>query len=74
MLKKLSRQKPKQPNQPKLHWFDFYFKSQPNKPKLNYILFYVAVRITFNFKTEPNCTTNTPNWYHTYAIICIYIF
>jgi len=54
--------KPNQPIQSKPHWFClvwfvFYFQSQPKQP--NCILFYLADEITFSFKTELNCITNT---------------
>jgi len=53
--------KPHQPIQPKPHWFgsDFIFKVYRTKPI--HILFYLAVRMTFILKTEPNHTANTPS-------------
>jgi len=49
------------PNRIGLVWFgsDFIFKVNRTKP--NRMLFYLAVQMTFTFKTEPNRTAKTPN-------------
>jgi len=39
---------------------DFIFKVNRTKP--NRILFYLAVQMTFNLKTEPNRTADTPTF------------
>jgi len=57
---------PTDPTQTTLVWFGFYFKSQPNLTKPNCMSFYLAVRMTFSLKTEPNCIANTPK--HKYTV------
>ena len=49
-----------QPIQPKPHWFGLDFILKVNGTKPNRMFFYLAVQMTFSFKTEPNCTGNTP--------------
>jgi len=44
-----------------LVWFGSDFILEDNRTKSNRILFYLAVRMTFNLKTEPNRTANTPS-------------
>jgi hypothetical protein len=58
--KKYCLKKPHQPIQSKPHLFgsDFILKVSRTKP--NCIFIYLAVRMTFNLKTEPNRIANTP--------------
>jgi len=46
--------------QPKPHLFGSGFIFKVNRTKPNRMLFYLAVRMTFTLKTEPNRTANTP--------------
>jgi len=59
--KKLLSKKPHQPIQSKPHWFGSDFILKVNRTKPNCVLIYFAVRMTFNLKTEPNRTANTPD-------------
>jgi len=62
----LVKKKPHQPIQPKLCWFGPDFILKVNRTKPNRMFFYLAVQMTFNLKTEQNCTANTPK--HMYTI------
>jgi hypothetical protein len=50
-----------EPNLTALVWFGLDDFLKTNRTKLNRIPFYLAVKITFIFKTEPNLTANTPD-------------
>jgi hypothetical protein len=41
------------------HWFDFVDFLKTNRTKSNRIYFYLAVKMIFMLKTEPNCTAIT---------------
>jgi len=50
------------PIQTGLVWFSSDYILKVNRTKSNRILIYLAVRMTFSLKTEPNRTANTPKY------------
>jgi len=52
-----------EPIQTALVWFGSVFILKLNWTKPNCMFFYLAVRMTFSLKAEPNCTTNTYTLY-----------